>query len=62
MKQFLTKIENVYLADQQKRMNEVDEALYFVIDEKSNSVELKEKGVEMITGAGDDPTFLLCLM
>ncbi len=59
MKQFLTKIENVYLSDQQKRMNEVDEALYFVIDEKSNSVELKEKGVEMITGAGDDPNFFI---
>jgi preprotein translocase subunit SecA len=59
MRQKLTKVENIYLSDQQKRMPEIDEALYFVIDEKSNSVELKEKGIELITGAGDDPTFFI---
>lgn len=59
MRQTLMKAENTYLADQQKRMPEVDEALYFVIDEKSNSVELKEKGIELITAGGEDPHFFI---
>lgn len=59
MRQTLTKVENIYLADQQKRMPEVDSELYFVIDEKNNSVELKDKGIELITGGGDDPHFFI---
>jgi preprotein translocase subunit SecA len=59
MRNLLTKTESIYLAEQQKRMHEIDEALYFVIEEKVNSVELKEKGIELITGAGNDPNFFI---
>ncbi len=55
----LQKTENVYLSEQQKRMPEVDKELYFVIDEKHNSVDLTEKGIELITGAGEDPNFFI---
>jgi preprotein translocase subunit SecA len=55
----LQKIENYYLADQQREMPKVDEGLYFHIDEKNNSVELTDKGIQMITRAGEDPNFFI---
>jgi len=55
----LQKAENYYLADQQREMPIVDEELYFHIDEKNNSVELTEKGLQLITKAGEDPNFFL---
>ncbi len=42
----LQKIENHYLADQQREMHKVDEELFFHIDEKNNSVELTDKGIQ----------------
>ncbi len=55
----LQKSENYYLADQQKHMPEVDEELYFHIDEKNNQVELTEKGLHHITKGGEDPNFFV---
>ena len=43
MRQILQKTENYYLQDQQKEMHKVDADLYFVIDEKINSVDLQKK-------------------
>jgi preprotein translocase subunit SecA len=48
----LQKAENHYLADQQREMPKVDEELYFYIDEKNNSVDLTEKGIQLITRSG----------
>jgi preprotein translocase subunit SecA len=45
VKQILQKTENFYLQDQQKEMHKVDADLYFVIDEKQNSVDLTEKAL-----------------
>ncbi len=59
MKQLLQKTENYYLQDQQKEMPKVDEELYFVVDEKNNSIDLSEKGVELITASGEDPHFFV---
>jgi preprotein translocase subunit SecA len=55
----LHKTESHYLQDQQKEMHKVDAELFFVIDEKNNTVELTEKGIELITGAGEDRQFFL---
>jgi len=55
----LQKAENYYLADQSKEMPIADEGLYFYIDEKNNSVELTDKGIQLITGAGEDPNFFV---
>lgn len=56
----LTKTENFYLQDQAKEMPFVDQELYFVIEEKVNSVELTEKGLELITKIiGDKDFFVL---
>ncbi len=55
----LQKTENYYLADQQKEMPKADVELYFYIDEKNNCVELTDKGLNLITGAGEDPNFFI---
>lgn len=55
----LQKAENYFLSEQQKHMPEVDEELYFHIDEKNNSVELTDKGLHYITKSGEDPNFFL---
>ncbi|MBX2924067.1 MAG: preprotein translocase subunit SecA [Chitinophagaceae bacterium] len=55
----LQKVENYYLADQQKQMHIVDQELYFHIDEKNNQVELTEKGLQYITKGGEDPNFFV---
>ncbi|MBS1503281.1 MAG: preprotein translocase subunit SecA, partial [Bacteroidetes bacterium] len=58
-KQVLLKTENYYMQDQSKEMPKVDEELFFVIDEKNNQVELTEKGIELITAAGEDQQFFV---
>ncbi|MBS1599639.1 MAG: preprotein translocase subunit SecA [Bacteroidetes bacterium] len=55
----LQKTENYYLADQQKEMPKVDAELFFHIDEKNNSVDLTDKGIQMITREGEDPEFFV---
>jgi len=55
----LQKAENYYLADQSKEMPIADKELYFYIDEKNNSVELTDKGISLITKAGEDPNFFI---
>lgn len=59
MRGILTKTENHYLQDQQKEMPKADAPLYFTIEEKTNSVDLTEKGIELITGEGEDPHFFI---
>jgi preprotein translocase subunit SecA len=55
----LQKAENFYLADQSREMPTADAELFFYIDEKNNSVELTDKGIQLITGSGEDPTFFI---
>jgi preprotein translocase subunit SecA len=59
VQQILRSAENYYLQEQQKNMPEADKELYFYIDEKNNSVDLTEKGIELITGSGEDPHFFV---
>ena len=51
--------ENHYMQDQQKEMHKADETLYFSIDEKNNSIELTEKGVELISSSSADKDFFI---
>ncbi|HEY4653282.1 MAG TPA: preprotein translocase subunit SecA [Cyclobacteriaceae bacterium] len=59
MKAILQKTESFYLQDNKKMLPEADKPLYFVIEEKDNSVELTEKGIDLITGEGEDPKFFI---
>ena len=53
-KTILQKTENIYLAESSKLMPEADAPLYFTIDEKNNHIELTERGIDYITGEGED--------
>ncbi|MCS7086553.1 MAG: preprotein translocase subunit SecA, partial [Bacteroidia bacterium] len=55
MKQELLKTEAYYLQDGARNMHIIDDELYFVIDEKNNTIELTEKGRELITKSSEDP-------
>lgn len=58
-RQILQKVENYYMQEQNRNMPKVDAELFFVIDEKNNQVELTEKGIELITASGEDPSFFI---
>ena len=45
----LQKTENIYMADNNRRMPEITDELYFIIDEKMNTVELTDKGHEALS-------------
>jgi len=49
MKAILQKTENFYLQENAKHMPEVDKPLLFTIEEKNNSIDLTEKGLDAIT-------------
>lgn len=51
----MLKTEEIYMEQNNKRMPEAVEPLYFVIDEKNNSIEMTDKGIDLITGNSDDP-------
>lgn len=59
VKAAMLKTEEVYMAEQNKRMHEVTDELYFVIDEKNNQIELTDKGIDLLTGNTDDPHFFV---
>ena len=47
------------MQENSKNMHVVTDDLYFVIDEKLNSVEMTEKGTDIITGSAADPNFFI---
>ena len=51
--------EEIYMEQNNKRMPEAVEPLYFVIDEKLNSVDLTDKGIDLITGNSSDPNLFV---
>ncbi|HET6225241.1 MAG TPA: preprotein translocase subunit SecA, partial [Bacteroidia bacterium] len=55
----LQKTENHYMQDQSREMHKVDAELFFVIDEKHNSIELTEKGLELISTSSEDTKFFV---
>lgn len=59
IKNFMAKIENYYMEDNNRLMPEVDELLYFSIDEHYNIAELTEKGIDFISNISEDPNFFI---
>ncbi|CAM3365115.1 Protein translocase subunit SecA [Flavobacterium longum] len=59
VRQILQKTENQYMADNNREMPKVDEALYFVIEEKNNQVELTDSGIKFLSSDTDDNFFVL---
>ena len=55
----MLKTEEIYMEQNNKRMPEAVEPLYFVIDEKLKSADLTDKGIDLITGNSQDPTLFV---
>ncbi|MCK5856885.1 MAG: preprotein translocase subunit SecA [Bacteroidales bacterium] len=56
----MQKTENFYMAEQNKHMHLIDDELYFVIEEKQNSIDLTDKGIDMVTEmTGDEKFYIL---
>jgi preprotein translocase subunit SecA len=61
MERLRQKTENFYLQENAKRMPEVDEELYFSVDEKKQSIEMTEKGQEYIAKVMDETADMFVL-
>ncbi|WP_298651514.1 preprotein translocase subunit SecA [uncultured Proteiniphilum sp.] len=59
IKAAMLKTEAFYMQEQMRNMHIVTDPLYFVIDEKMNSIELTDKGIDLLTGKSDDPLFFI---
>ena len=55
----MLKTEEYFMSENMRHMHEATDELYFVIDEKNNSVELTDKGIDLLTGNSDDPNFFV---
>jgi len=58
-KALMLKTENHYMQENSKNMHLVTDDLFFIIEEKMNSVELTDKGIDVLTGSSDDPDFFI---
>jgi len=59
IKALVQKTEGHYMQDNNREMPKVDAELYFVIDEKNNSIELTEKGITFLSGDSKDESFFV---
>ena len=59
MRALMQKTENFYLQEQAKHMHLIDDELFFVIDEKQNSIEITEKGIDVMTESYQEEDFYL---
>ncbi|MDR1055167.1 MAG: preprotein translocase subunit SecA [Prevotellaceae bacterium] len=58
-KALMQKTENLYMQDNSRNMHVVTDDLFFVIEEKQNSVELTDKGIDLISQTLDDNKFFV---
>jgi preprotein translocase subunit SecA len=58
-KALLHKTENFYMQENSKNMHKVTDHLFFIIDEKVNSIELTEKGIDLITTSAEESDFFI---
>ena len=59
MKHLLQKVENYYIQDNEREMHIVTDELFFVINEKQHSVDMTDKGRDLITGNLEDTNFFV---
>ena len=59
IKSTMLRTENFYMQDNMRNMHTATDELYYVIDEKNNSIELTDKGIDLLTGKSNDPKFFI---
>jgi preprotein translocase, SecA subunit len=55
----LQKTENLYMQNNSKEMPKVTDELFFIIDEKQNSIELTDKGIDLVSTSVEDASFFI---
>ncbi len=55
----LLKTENFYMQDNNRNMHIITDELYFVIEEQHNSIELTDKGIDLLSAGTEDPSFFV---
>ena len=58
-KKLMLQTESVYIAEQNKRLHEIDDELYYSIDERNHTIDLTDKGREFLASGGDKDMFIL---
>jgi preprotein translocase subunit SecA len=58
-KTLMQQTEIEYLRDNSRRMHEIDDEMYFAIDEKNHTIDLTEKGREYLTSGTEDKDFFI---
>jgi preprotein translocase subunit SecA len=58
-KKLMQSTESEYLREQSRRMHEIDDELYYAIDEKDHSINLSDKGRDLLAGSGRDKDFFI---
>ena len=58
-KQLMQKAENFYIQDNERQMPEVTDELYFVINEQHHTVDLTDKGHDVLASEVSDPNFFV---
>ncbi len=58
-KSLMLKTENFYMQNNSKEMYKVTDELYFIIDEKNNTIELTDKGIDLISTSAEDASFFV---
>ncbi len=58
-KTLLQKTENLYMQNNSKEMHKVTDPLNFIIDEKANSIELTDIGIDLISTSVEDASFFI---
>ena len=59
VKNAMLKTEAYYMQDNNREMPTVTDPLFFIIDEKNNTVEMTDKGIDVLTRGTDDPEFFI---
>ena len=59
VKTAMLKTEAYYMQDNNREMPTVTDPLFFIIDEKNNTVEMTDKGIDVLTRGTDDPEFFI---
>ena len=59
VKNAMLKTEAFYMQDNNREMPTVTDPLFFIIDEKNNTVEMTDKGIDVLTKGTDDPEFFI---
>ncbi|MDP4280786.1 MAG: preprotein translocase subunit SecA [Bacteroidota bacterium] len=59
MKALMLKTENFYMQEQSKNMHIIDDELYFVIDEKNNTFELTDRGIDLLRESYEEASFYI---